>query len=138
MKTIVLISCVSKKRRVRSKAEDLYISPLFRLNLAYAKSLKPDGIYILSAEHGVLALDAEVDPYDKTLNNMPARERRAWGDKAASELGACSNPEADRFVFLAGAKYREFITPHLTRWEAPMKALGIGKQLQFLKGQTDG
>lgn len=36
MARIVLISCVSKKLDRRSKAEDLYISPLFKLNSKYA------------------------------------------------------------------------------------------------------
>ena len=51
MKTIVLISCVSKKKAQKAKAEELYESPLFVKSLAYAKSLKPDSIYILSAKH---------------------------------------------------------------------------------------
>jgi len=50
MKRIVLISCVSQKRSCRSKAKDLYISALFKKNLAYAQRLNPDAIYILSAE----------------------------------------------------------------------------------------
>ena len=40
-KKIVLISCASKKLAYKSKAEDLYISTLFRLSFAYAKKLKP-------------------------------------------------------------------------------------------------
>lgn len=37
LKKIVLISCVSKKQPHRAKAKDLYISLLFRKNMAYAK-----------------------------------------------------------------------------------------------------
>jgi len=40
MKTIVLISCVSKKLNHQTSARDLYISPLFRLSLAYAQRAK--------------------------------------------------------------------------------------------------
>ena len=45
---VVLISCASKKLNRKAKAEDLYISPLFKLNLKYAKSLNPDKIFILA------------------------------------------------------------------------------------------
>ena len=47
MRKIVLISCVSKKLVHAAKVRDIYVSPLFRLNLAYAESLKPDAIYVL-------------------------------------------------------------------------------------------
>ena len=57
MRKIVLISCVSKKLVHAAKVRDIYVSPLFRLNLAYAESLKPDAIYVLSAKHGLLPLD---------------------------------------------------------------------------------
>ena len=48
LKRIVLISCVSKKLPHPARAKDLYVSPLFRLNLQYARKLQPDAIYILS------------------------------------------------------------------------------------------
>lgn len=47
MGTIMLISCVSQKVPHRSPARALYTSTLFKLNLAYAESLKPDAIFIL-------------------------------------------------------------------------------------------
>lgn len=50
-KVIVLVSCVSKKADTPQKAKDLYISDLFKKSLAYACSLEPDGIFILSALH---------------------------------------------------------------------------------------
>ena len=65
---IVLISCVSQKLSHRAKAKDLYVSTLFRLNLKYAKILNPDAIYILSAKHGLLSLEQEIEPYEQTLN----------------------------------------------------------------------
>lgn len=70
MKKIVLISCVSKKVSRKAKAKDLYISPLFVGNLRYARSLKPDNIFVLSAKYGLLELETEVDPYNTTLKDM--------------------------------------------------------------------
>ena len=102
MKKIVLISCVSKKLPHPARAEEMYVSPLFKFNLKYARQLKPDAIYILSAAHGVLELDTRIDPYNKTLNNMPAAERKAWAAKVLGQLGTRANLAEDQFVILAG------------------------------------
>ena len=56
LKKIILISCVSKKLLHSAPAQDLYVSPLFRLNLEYARKLAPGAIYILSAMYGLLRL----------------------------------------------------------------------------------
>lgn len=136
MKTIVLISCVSKKLAHSAKARDLYVSPLFRLNLAYAESLKSDAIYVLSAKHGLLALEDQIDPYELTLNTMGIGQIRAWAAGVLSQLAAVADLKRDRFVFLAGDKYRKFLVSHLTHFEVPMEGLTIGRQLQFLSQRT--
>ena len=132
MRTIILISCVSKKQSHTSKAKDLYISPLFRKNLAYAQKLKPDAIYILSAKYGLLDLDTEIEPYDLTLTDMPADEVKAWAKKVIEQLSAATNLKQDHFVFLAGAKYRKYLLPNISSFEIPMEGMPIGKQLQYL------
>lgn len=136
MKTIVLISCVSKKLAHSARARNLYVSPLFRLNLTYAESLKPDAIYVLSAKHGLLALEDQIDPYEMTLNTMGSGQIRAWASGVVSQLVAVADLKCDRFVFLAGDKYRKFLVPHLTHFEVPMAGLTIGRQLQFLSQRT--
>ncbi len=78
MKRIVLIACGKRKRPYRSRAEDLYIGTLFKLSLRYARSLRPDMVFILSAKHGLLDLGRKIEPYESTLNNMPTTEIRAW------------------------------------------------------------
>ena len=133
MSLIVCISCVKSKQPQRSKAEDLYTSPLFRLLLAYARSLDPDLIFILSAKHGLLSLSDEVDPYEQTLNKMGRSERRAWAREVLAELQKRTNLENDRFVFLAGERYRENLVPHIKHISVPMKGLTFGQQLQWLK-----
>lgn len=133
MKKIVLISCVSKKLKHKSKAKDLYISPLFRLNLMYAKSLNPDKIFILSAEYGLIRLEEEIEPYDKTLNKMGSKEINRWSNEIIAELKKISDLENDKFIFLAGERYRRFLIPEIRNYEIPLKGLSIGKQLQFLK-----
>ncbi|MDO8789920.1 MAG: hypothetical protein Q7J42_17730 [Sulfuritalea sp.] len=136
MKTIVLISCVSKKLAHAARARDIYVSPLFRLNLAYAESLKPDAIYVLSAKHGLLALEDQIEPYELTLNTMGIGQIRAWASGVVSQLAAVADLKRDRFVFLAGDKYRKFLVPHMVHSEVPMQGLTIGRQLQFLSQRT--
>jgi len=86
MKKIVLISCVSQKLSEKARAEDLYTSTLFKLNLQFAKKLNPDKIYILSAKYGLLDLNKKIDPYHVTLNNMPAKERKSWAEGVLKQL----------------------------------------------------
>jgi len=136
MKTIVLISCVSKKLHHRARARDLYISPLFRMNLKYAQQFSPQKVFILSAKYGLVQLDEEIEPYDVTLNKMTARERRNWAAKVTSQLQEHCDLGKDHFVILAGQKYRQYLLPHLKSYEVPLAGLPIGKQLQYLKEKT--
>lgn len=136
MKKIVLISCVSQKLPHKACAEDLYTSTLFKLNLKYARKLKPDEIFILSAKHGLLELDAELAPYNVTLNEMRSAERKAWATTVLKQLAKHTNLKDDHFVFLAGQNYRKYIAPCLASFEVPLEGLTIGRQLQKLKGLT--
>ena len=133
MKKIILISCVSKKLSKKSKAESLYISPLFKFNLKFAKQMNPDKIFILSAEHHLLPLDKEIEPYNKTLNTMKSDEIKEWAGIVLNQLRKEANLNQDKFIFLAGERYRKFLVPHINNYEIPLKGLGIGKQLGWLK-----
>ncbi|MGO8705133.1 MAG: DUF6884 domain-containing protein [Candidatus Brocadiia bacterium] len=138
MKTFVLISCASKKLTHMAKAKDLYVSQLFKLSLAYAQSLSPNASFILSAKHGLIGLEAEIEPYEQTLLAMTASQRRAWADKVLQELRQQADIQADHFVLLAGRKYREYLVPHLASFEVPLEGLRIGKQLQWLRNRLRG
>jgi hypothetical protein len=133
MATNVLISCVSKKLERKAKAEDLYISALFKYNLQYAKSMDADRIFILSAKHGLLDLEEEIEPYNQTLNNMKTGEIRLWAEKVFFQLKESTDIKNDHFVFLAGDKYRKYLLPHISSYEIPLKGKRIGEQLQYLK-----
>ena len=134
-KHIILISCVSKKLPHKAKAKDIYISTLFKLNKEYAELLSPDKIFILSAEHGLLDMEKEIEPYDKTLNNMPAKDLKKWANKVIEQLKEIVSLNEFEFTFLAGDKYRKYLLPHLSGSEIkiPLEGLPIGKQLQELK-----
>ena len=138
MSRIVLISCVSKKLDRRAKAGGLYISPLFKYNLKYARSLSPDKIFILSAKYGLIELEEEIEPYDQTLNKMSKKERKEWAGKVLTQLNKVSGLSRDEFIFLAGKNYREFLLPQIQNYKIPMFGLGIGRQLKFLKENVAG
>lgn len=133
MKRIVLVSCVKSKLSRRAKAKDLYISTLFKYNLRYAKSLHPDAIYILSAKYGLLELDQEIDPYEKTLNKMGEREKKAWAEEVLNNLKQKVDLKTDIFVFLAGNNYRKYLLPAMTNAQIPFEGLTFGQQLSELK-----
>jgi hypothetical protein len=133
---IVLISCVSKKQSVPARAAELYTSPLFKFNLAYARKLRADKTFILSAKYGLVKLDEIIAPYDKTLNEMPAKQIMVWADGVLSQLRTMTDVEHDEYVFLAGARYRKYLLPALRHHSIPLQGKGIGKQLKFLKEAT--
>ncbi len=133
MSRIVLISCVKLKRQTKSKVRDLYISALFKKSFAYAEHyLQPDKILVLSAKHGLLDLDTEIEPYDATLNNMSAKERKKWAEKVIQQLQIQTDLANDQFIFLASNRYIQYLIPRIAHYELPLKGLGIGKQLNLL------
>jgi len=137
MARIVLISCVGKKLPYKAKAQDLYISSLFRKALQYAKSLDPDNIFILSAKYGLLKLDKMVEPYDKTLNKMRSNGIKEWANSILNQLKKATDLNNDEFIFLAGNNYRKFLLPHIKHYNIPMQVLSIGRQLQWLTKRNE-
>lgn len=136
MQKIVLISCVSKKLSNRARAKDLYVSPLFCMNMRFAESMNPDKIFILSAKYGLVELEDVLEPYDETLNEKGQAENRAWAEHVLLQLRSKVDLEEDEITFLAGERYRRHLVQHCKRHSIPMEGLGIGRQLQFLKRQV--
>jgi len=135
-KRIVLISCVSQKLHHRAKVRNLYTSTLFKLSLKYAEKLAPDEIFVLSAKHGLLKLEQEIEPYEQTLNNMRSKEIKLWANNVITQIRDVCSVEDSEFTFLAGDKYRKYLLPNLRNHELPLKGLRIGEQLQKLKEMT--
>ena len=133
MKTIILIGCVKTKLDHKAKAEELYISDLFKGRLKYAKMLNPDYIYILSAKYGLVDLKQEIEPYDKTLNTMPAVEIKKWADEVVGQLSKTADLQNDKFLFLCGKEYRKYLIPYIANHEVLLGNLSQGNQLQFFK-----
>lgn len=131
--SITLVACCGPKLAEPAAAADLYISPLFKKARTYAE--RKGRWFILSALHGLLDPKSVISRYDVTLKNMPATKRREWGQKVKKQMddaGLTGLP----LVALAGADYvKPLIDAGLTVSQ-PMKGLGIGKQLQWLKKEN--
>jgi len=134
---IYLLSCVRKKRPYPCRAKDLYVSPWFHFARRYAESTGCPW-FILSAKYGLLDPDQMIEPYEQTLNKMAIDERRAWAERVRDRLREHLG-EVRQVAFLAGTRYREFLTDQLKdrgiQVEIPMEGLSIGRQLHWLKSQ---
>ena len=138
-KRIALVACVSKKNSTPMPAQDLYCSDWFQKASAYAMRVA-DEWYIVSAKHGLVAPDKVIEPYDETLNRMPAAAQRVWAKRVLEDLDWILQP-GDHVVILAGIKYRENLVGPICEMgcsvQVPMEGLGIGKQLRWLKQQLE-
>jgi hypothetical protein len=137
-KTVILISCGKRKLKSSAVTREMYVGSLFRKSLKYAEVRYPGAaIYVLSAKHGLLALQDRITPYDLTLNQFTANELKRWAERTMVQLRQATDLRSDRFIFLAGVKYRKFLAEKLKSPEIPMRGLPIGKQLKFLNAAVD-
>jgi len=147
MSKIVLIACVSQKLNKKAKAKDIYTSPLFIYSLAYAYTLKPDKIFILSALYHLIEPETEIEPYDVTLSLIPkskrkyglrvlsTAEKREWGKEVVEMLSRQADLQRDQFIVLAGQEYIKPIFPFVSNIDDRLRGMSIGKRLSYLKSQ---
>ncbi len=144
----VLISCVSKKRKLKKgesiEARLLYDSTLFHKAWEYANLLKPDRIFILSAKYGIIDPETKISTYDKTLKKMPVSERKAWADDVITKFRDefCYIKEEDEVIILAGEVYYHYLLGkgRIEHYTLPYKewgCKGIGYILSALKQQIE-
>ncbi len=130
VRTVYLISCVSKKRATPALAKDLYQSELFRRARDYVEASGGQW-FILSAKHGLTDPDEVIAPYEQTLNT--------WAERVQAQMDE-RLPTVERIVVIAGKRYREFLMPYLHRRaakvEVPLEGLRIGEQLRWLGANT--
>jgi len=138
MKSLGLISCTKSKQDYHCNASEMYqASDLFKKAYSYATK-NYDFVAILSAKYGLLFPDDEIEPYDLTLNNMSARQRKEWAEGVFSQMKKrLELKDLDKVFFHAGEKYREHLIPKLRNFgvscDTPLKGLGIGKQKAWYK-----
>ncbi len=133
---IYLVACVAQKLDRRARAADLYRSDWFRKARTYVEQTG-DRWFILSAAHGLVKPSQRLAPYDATLRDLTAAERRLWGEKTTRQLRRAIGPHhAGPIVFLAGRLYREPLLAFAgDRATIPMLGMGIGQQKSWLAAQ---
>jgi hypothetical protein len=141
MAKIVLLSCTKSKLDHRAPAQELYsASPMFRKTLEYGKSLQPDKMFILSAKHHLVPLNKELDPYDKTLKEMPKDEKEKWGEETVKQMKSYGlNLNKDKFIFLTGSEYLKPFKQYIPEenLETPMEGRRLGERLKWLNSQIN-
>lgn len=134
---ITLVSCVGKKQLGASLAKDLYQSPWFIKARHYVESQNWDW-YVISAKYGLVHHDEILEPYEQTLNNTPAEERKVWASRVFEQI-LKKFPNGGKVKIFAGEYYREYLVPLLESAgytvEIPLKGLGIGQQLAWFDSQ---
>ena len=133
---VFLVACVSQKLDRRARAADLYRSDWIRKARTYVEETG-ERWFILSAAHGLVKPTQRLAPYDATLRDLTAAERRLWGEKTTRQLRRAIGPRhAGPIIFLAGRLYREPLLAFAgTRATIPMLGMGIGQQKAWLAAQ---
>jgi hypothetical protein len=139
----VIVGCGATKRELAEDEEiaacALYTGDLFRKSLAFARTLAPDTrIWIASAFHGLVALDAPVYTYNWRLPTAKA-ERERWGGRVVADLRQLVTSDAAvELIILAGKEYAEPIRNAAPRhWtiDEPLGRRFIGSRRAWLAEQ---
>lgn len=133
----ILAGCVKEKLNHSARARDLYTSDLFRKERAYAER---SGVpwFVLSAQHGLVDPDEELEPYDLHLAKTSAAYRQSWGGKVVQQLHH-RYPSLDGKVIEihAGSAYTDAIRDLLVAQAAqvvePLRGLTHGKRLAWYR-----
>lgn len=136
---VLLVTCVKTKLTRPAAAKDLYVSELFKRERTYAERL---GVpwFILSAQHGLVAPDEWLAPYERYLSDTSATYRTAWAAWVAERLELLTGSPAGKVIEIhAGAPYVRAIEGPLTAKGATvldrLAGLGFGARLQWYHSQ---
>ena len=133
---IALIGCVKTKKPHPCKAIELYDSPLFKKSVDFAKKKNAAQIYILSAKHGLLPVDAVTSPYEETLNGKPDQHLKRWAYKVVQQADAAGIRRDEEILFLGGENYVKYLRMIYKNSYEPLKGLPLGARLSFLNKNT--
>ncbi|WP_460625298.1 DUF6884 domain-containing protein [Intrasporangium mesophilum] len=114
---VLLVTCVKSKLKVPAAAKNLYVSALFHKERSYAERLGRPW-FILSAEHGLVAPDEWLAPYERYLPDTPRTYRTAWGAWAAERLELLVGSLAGKVIEVHAS------APYVDAVRAPLEAKG--------------
>lgn len=135
---VALVGCGKSKREGTHAARDLYTGPLFKAALAHA-TRTADEVFILSAAHGLLPLDKQVDSYDRALASASHIERQSWGYRVCLDLRGRMRGRQYEVVIYAGQTYADPIESYMAMLDptptvtTPLAGLTLGYQLRWFR-----
>ncbi len=132
---IALVSCTKVKANYTCVTREMYQqSTLFKKAIKFIEQKDYNEWFVLSAKHGLLKQHEVIEPYDLTLNNMRASERKIWAEIVLKQIENLKL-HLSQVDFYAGIKYRENLIPTLEQkgvnCTVPLQGKGIGEQLKF-------
>lgn len=91
---VVLVGCVKTKLEHGAPAKDLYVSDYFAKMRGYVEA---SGMpwFILSAEHGLVAPDRWLEPYERYLPATSGEYLRSWGPQPWRWCACCCRRRGD-------------------------------------------
>jgi hypothetical protein len=122
VKTLVIVTCVKKKRKGRHKAKDLYISDLFKKMRHYAETNNYDW-RIISAKHGLIDPETIIESYEdesldqfKLLHGRRTDKLKTKKETLRKKIEVQLKPtleDYERIILMCGKNYRDVILPFL-------------------------
>lgn len=139
MMRLYLIGCGKEKKDGIHKAKDLYDSGYFKLKKEYVER-HGFQYYILSAEHGLLNPEKEIEKYNKQMKDLSKEDLKTWVANVVSDLSKIADNNGVKYIFLAGRDYWNPLIDKLGKeqCELPLAHLRIGKQMEYLKEAIHG
>ena len=136
---LLLVTCVKMKQQKPAAAKDLYASTLFKRQLAYAQHAGAPW-FILSAEHGLVAPEEWLAPYERYLADTPPTYRKAWGSWVVERLSLLVGPLRGKVVEVhASEEYVAAIRSHLqasgSTLVEPLRGLSLSRRLVWYDQQ---
>lgn len=113
MNKIALISCCKNKKNIRCKVKNLYISKSFISNMALVEKMSLSDRYVLSAKHGLLEMDQEIEPYDVVLTSFDQEYIKNWAISIAERLSHKEDLNKTKFYIFANEDYYQPLIEYL-------------------------
>ena len=117
MRRIILISCAVKEINSGEQAKNIYVAESFKKSLDYAYLLKPDKIFLLTLNQGLIGVNEELLSSTDTLDDKDDEEIMVWANVVLGKLMLEADIQRDEFIFLAGHNYRKYLIPHIKNYK---------------------
>jgi hypothetical protein len=133
--SLAIIPCGARKRQGTHVARELYVGPYFRAALRWAETGRFDRVLILSAKHGLVDLDDQVESYDLTFGDEGAVTADVVRQQSYLRLAKHCSP----VQCVGGAAYRDMVRQVWPRATSPVDGCtSMGAHLRVLTNLAKG